>query len=212
MIEPDSFATSITSASEITASAILVAIAAGLAAMLALGFRSAQELERALSWAVRAVNRLLRPVLRRDYLSIAAAHNFSADAAEALVAMRRSPASLAMPAALALSGKALLISILFLVFLAFKQPFSVGTLIAGFSISYLFLIVSPTPSGIGVVEGVMALTLRSLRVPLGPATIITLAYRAFTFWLPLPLGLFAFRLLGRKKRALAPIDVQTPEE
>jgi uncharacterized protein (TIRG00374 family) len=97
---------------------------------------------------------------------------------------------------LALTNKTLLISVLLLVFLSFKAPISIGTLVAGFSVAYLFLIVSPTPSGIGVVEGIMTLVLRSMYIPLGTAVLISLTYRGITFWLPLLFGLFAFRRLS----------------
>jgi uncharacterized membrane protein YbhN (UPF0104 family) len=46
-----------------------------------------------------------------------------------------------------------------------------------------------------VVEGVLALALNSLRVEWSQAVIITLAYRAVTFWFPLGIGAFAFRRL-----------------
>ena len=74
-----------------------------------------------------------------------------------------------------------------------------GMIIGGFAISYLFLIVSPTPSGIGIVEGIMPLALSSLRVPWSQAVIITLAYRGITFWFPLGAGALAFRALNRVK-------------
>jgi uncharacterized protein (TIRG00374 family) len=80
-------------------------------------------------------------------------------------------------------------------FLAFQVPFSIETIIGGFAISYLFLIVSPTPSGIGIVEGIMPLALTSLRVPWSEAVVITLAYRAVTFWFPLAVGAWAIRRL-----------------
>ncbi|MEN6393539.1 MAG: lysylphosphatidylglycerol synthase domain-containing protein, partial [Anaerolineaceae bacterium] len=72
---------------------------------------------------------------------------------------------------------------------------SLGTLIAGFTIGYLFLIVSPTPAGIGVVEGVLTISLRSLNVTLSDSAIITLAYRGITFWVPFIIGFFALRIL-----------------
>jgi len=100
---------------------------------------------------------------------------------------------------LALSGKAFQVSILFLVFMAFQQPFSVGTLIAGFSIGYLFVIVSPTPAGIGFVEGILTLTLTSLRVPLAAAAVISLAYHGMVLWLPLSYGALSFRWITREK-------------
>jgi hypothetical protein len=82
-----------------------------------------------------------------------------------------------------------------MMFLAFGTEISIGTLVAGFSIGYLFLIVSPTPAGVGFVEGGLTLALTSLSVPLGAAAVITLAYRGITFWLPLLLGMLAFRIL-----------------
>jgi uncharacterized membrane protein YbhN (UPF0104 family) len=78
-------------------------------------------------------------------------------------------------------------------------PTTPGTLIASFSIAYLFLIVSPTPAGLGFVEGVLPLALTSMYVDLGQATIVTLTYRTFTFWVPLLVGMFCFRSLGGSK-------------
>jgi glycosyltransferase 2 family protein len=184
-------------AGEIVASAILLAIACGIGTLVYLGMRSADQLGAALAWLGARVNAVLRPLIKREYLNLERAHAFARDAAQGLQEARRRPETLLLPGALALSSKALLISILFLVFMAFRQPFSVGTLIAGFSIGYLFLIVSPTPSGIGFVEGILTLTLVSLRVPLAPAALIALAYRGITLWLPLAYGGLALRWAGR---------------
>jgi uncharacterized protein (TIRG00374 family) len=110
------------------------------------------------------------------------------------------------PFLFALNNFALLICVLAFTFLALGTPFSVGTLVGGFAIGYLFLIVSPTPSGLGVVEGVMTLTLASLRVQLEAAALITLTYRFITFWFPLAVGAVAFRLLGGGKPKPQPTD------
>lgn len=91
-----------------------------------------------------------------------------------------------------------MISLRFMMFAAFHQTLSVGTLVAGYSIGQLFLIVSPTPSGIGFVESAMTLGLRGLRVPLDSAAVITMAYRGFTCWLPVVYGLAAMRVLDRR--------------
>ncbi len=185
---------------ELVASSILVAVAAFLALFIFLGTRSAKSLGRLLAWMGRQVNRILRPFIKREYLSEKRAYEFAHDAAAGLSELRRKRENLFLPAALALSSKALLISILFLMFLAFKVPFSVGTLIAGFSIGYLFLIVSPTPAGIGVVEGALTLVLNSLNVSLGAAAVLTLAYRGITFWVPLFGGMLAFRWLSQTEK------------
>jgi len=185
------------SAAEVIASVILVLIAAGLATLLYLGMRSADQLGRVLAGMASLVNRIARPFIHHDYLNVARAREFAHDASEGLHEARRTPGNLLLPGALALSSKAFLISILFFVFLAFRQPFSVGTLIAGFSIGYLFLIVSPTPSGIGFVEGALTLALTSLRVPLAPAALISLAYRGISLWFPFAYSAIAFRWVSR---------------
>jgi glycosyltransferase 2 family protein len=94
--------------------------------------------------------------------------------------------------------------VFFLNFLAFKVVVSSGTIVAGYSIGYLFLIVSPTPAGLGVVEGMLTLTLRSMYVPIGAAAVVTLGYRCFTFWLPFLFGLISFRWLERSSRISMP--------
>jgi uncharacterized protein (TIRG00374 family) len=106
--------------------------------------------------------------------------------------------SLLKPMLFALANKALLIGVLAASFLSFEVPLTAGTVIGGFSITYLFLIFSPTPSGIGIVEGIMPLALSSLRVSWSQAVIVTLAYRGITFWVPLGVGAVAFRVLNRK--------------
>jgi uncharacterized protein (TIRG00374 family) len=198
------------SGAEIVASLILVCIAAGLATLMYLGMRSAERLGRALAGIAIFVNRLARPFLHRDYLEVARAYEFAHDAAEGLHEARRTPGNLLLPAALALSSKAFMISILFFVFLAFRQPFSVGTLIAGFSVGYLFLVVSPTPSGIGFVEGALALVLASLGVPLAASVLISLAYRGITLWFPFAYGAIAIRWVSRTSADSTPDQRSDP--
>ncbi len=182
-------------AGELIASSILVLIAGFLATLLYLGMRSENELATVLAWLVRHVNHILKPFIQRQYLSETRARIFAHDAAQGLREVRHSPENLFFPAALALNNKALLISVLLLMFMAFDVPLSLGTLIASFSIGYLFFIVSPTPAGIGFVEGALTLALGSMYIPLGAAAVVTLAYRGITFWVPLALGGIALRIL-----------------
>ncbi len=182
-------------AGEITASLILFTIASLLAFTLYLGWRSAKAMGNFLARLSRLVNAILRPVLHRDYLREERAHEFAHEMADGLASLPQSPGSLVRPLLLSFLNKALLICILLCVFLAFQVPHSPGTIIGGFAIGYLFMVVSPTPSGIGVVEGVLPLALRSLRVVWSQAVVITIAYRAITFWVPLGIGAWAFRSL-----------------
>ncbi len=123
------------------------------------------------------VNRILRPFIHREYLSEARAHLFAQDTSDALNELRQKPKNLFLPAILGITSKAFLVLILLLMFLAFSVPVTLGQLIGGFSIGYLFLIVSPTPAGLGFVEGGLTLALTTLNVPIGAAAVITLAYR-----------------------------------
>jgi hypothetical protein len=185
--------------SEIAASAIMFAIAAALGILLYLGSRSAKALGSALAWMARLVNRIVHPFIHRPYLSEARAYQFASEMAADLQSLPGRLHGLIQPMMLSLLNKSLLMGVLIAAFLAFQVPFSAGTIIGGFSISYLFLVVSPTPSGIGIVEGIMPLALSSLRVPWSQAVVITLAYRGITFWFPLAVGALALRILNRQK-------------
>ncbi len=189
---------------ELAASFILLLLASGLAFLLYLGVRSAESLGQALARLARLVNHLVHPFIKRDYLSEERAYEFAHEAADGLKQIRKQPANLYLPGLLAISNKLLLLSVFTLIFLSFEVPFSTGTIVAGFSISYLFTIVSPTPSGIGIVEGMLALTLGSLNVPLGAAAVLAIAYRGITFWFPLLIGLISFRILSSVPRRETP--------
>ncbi len=195
-------------AAEITASLILLAVASVLAFLFYLGYRSAEALGVALAKMARLVNLILHPFIHREYLSEPRAHAFASEIASGLAALPEKPRSLIKPFLLSLTGKALLMAVLICSFLSFDVPFTAGTIVGGFAIGYLFLIVSPTPSGIGVVEGAMAIVLRSLGVQFSQAVIITLAYRGVTFWLPLVIGALAFRFLQAKGTPAPEIDTQ----
>jgi uncharacterized protein (TIRG00374 family) len=184
---------------ETTASVILLFGALGFTVVLYLGLRSEKLLGRVLAWLARVLNHIVKPFIKRPLVEEQRAYTFAHDAAEGIEALRRNPHRLLRPLLLSLAGKTLLILIFLLVFLAFKVPFSAGTIFAGFSLGHLFVIVSPTPQGIGIVEGVLTLALTSLWVKVEAAAIITLVYRAYTFWLPFFFGMYALRRLAAQK-------------
>jgi uncharacterized protein (TIRG00374 family) len=171
-----------------------------------LGYKSADQLGKVLARLSRLVNWISRPFIHRDYLKVENAHFFAQEVAEGVSLMRGKRKELLWPFLFALNNKALLICVLAFTFLALGTPFSVGTLVGGFSIGYLFLIVSPTPAGVGVVESILPVALNSLRVPWAAAVLITLVYRGITFWFPLAVGGIAFRLLERQPKPLPALD------
>ena len=180
----------------ITASAFAISIAVVLIMLTLLGIQSAERLGQAVLSLTNLINRILRPFLRREFISLSRSQRFADDFSEGLQQIRSSPSGLILPAILALTQKVLMIAILYLVSVAFHYPFNFDTLIACFSTSYLFTIVSITPSGVGFVEGAMTLYLKALQVPLATSAVISVAYRSITFWLILVYGIVAIRWVG----------------
>lgn len=193
---------------EIGASLILLAVACVIASILYLAYRSPLKLGITLAAAARFLNAAVRPFIRRDWLSEARAHEFAQEVSSGLGALPRKPVSLLRPFLLSLLNKVLLMGVLVFNFLSFDVSFTLGTIVGGFSMAYLFLIVSPTPSGIGVVEGILPLALHTLGVDIAQAVIVTLAYRGLTFWLPLAVGALALRFLNLNG-AKTPADIQS---
>ena len=186
---------------EVFASGILLFGICVLGGLIFLGMRSGEALGKVLTWMSRQVNRFVWLFIHREYLSEAHAYSFALDASGGLVRLRQEPKNLIIPFFLSILARILQLLILMMVFLDFHIPFSLGTLIGGYSIGYLFTIVSPTPAGIGFVEGALTIALRSLNVPLEQATIVTLAYRMVTFWAPFVVGALAVRWLMHEKKA-----------
>jgi glycosyltransferase 2 family protein len=186
---------------ELSASAILLLLSIVLAGLMYLGMYSADLLGKVLAGFARNINRVFHLFIKREYLSEKRAYAFAAEAAQGIQEFANSPSLLILPSLLAIAKQGLLVMVFFFNFLAFKVSISLGTLIAGYSIGYLFVIVSPTPAGLGVVEGMLTLTLRSMYVPIGAAAVVTLGYRFFSFWYPFIFGLISLRWLekGYKK-------------
>ncbi|HHW43707.1 MAG TPA: flippase-like domain-containing protein [Desulfotomaculum sp.] len=76
-------------------------------------------------------------------------------------------------------------------FLAFGCGPGPGRLITGYAVGVLFMIVSITPQGVGLMEGAMTAAYTSTGVPLEQAVLVTFIYRAISLWLPV-LGGFIF--------------------
>jgi phosphatidylglycerol lysyltransferase len=182
---------------QVLGAVLLLTIVAGTAAVLMLGLWQPDRLRRFLQWLLRTLNSLAGRFGRPEPLKPDWADRNVAEFTEAALAIAAHPAGLTRTLGLALAAHLLDLASLFTLFLAFRHPVGLGTLTAGFAVGVLFWIVSITPEGIGVVEGVMALVYTSLGVPADTATVVAVAFRGLTFWLPLAIG---FLLLRRSLR------------
>jgi uncharacterized protein (TIRG00374 family) len=88
------------------------------------------------------------------------------------------------------------ILVLWACFRAFGQSPPGGVLVQGFFIGMLGNLL-PKPGGVGGVEGGMIATFAAFDVDTGLAVVAVLAFRAFTFWLPLIPGVIAYFQLRR---------------
>ncbi len=181
---------------ELISAFILLLMTGGLTGVLGLGLWRPRQLHRLLHWLQATANRLGSWVGRPVLLVEDWAERHAADFTQASRSISRHPLRLGRTFGVALISHVVNVSSLYLLFVAFHQSITVGPLVAGYAMGTLFLIVSPTPMGIGVVEGVMPLVFISLGVPHSVAILVTLAYRGLSFWLPLLAG---FILLHRVK-------------
>ncbi len=121
------------------------------------------------------------------------------DARAALLRIRQRPGDLLRPLGHAALGQLLGLATLAAAFRAVGFHPGLHALAAAYAAANLLMVVSITPSGIGVVEPAMTAVLVSLSVPLAVAAAATVIYRALTFWVPLLAG-FASLHLGRTKQ------------
>jgi uncharacterized protein (TIRG00374 family) len=75
------------------------------------------------------------------------------------------------------------------VVLAFHQWLAVPYLLIAYAVANVVGTFSPTPGGLGAVEGVMIALLAGFGLGSSAAIAIVLVYRLINFWLPVPLGL-----------------------
>lgn len=193
---------------DITAAAILLLLIGGLTVALLLGLWRPHLLLRILHFTQRVVNRAAGwfkrpPLLPEDWAAVHAM-DFSA----ASIAISCEPWKLSRAFIIALFAHGVNLTSLFALFLAFYGPVDVGKVLAGYAIGNLFWIVSITPQGVGVVEGVMTLVYSSLKIPVAKAAVIVLAYRGLGFWLPLIIG----SILVRKVRTFTELPPPQPGE
>ncbi len=184
----------------------VTAVALGQYAVLLWAMLAPAKFERGAGWVVARLNRLAQRVARRDVLAPARLPALIAEAAEGLAALRRHgwPTHLALFVC-AFVPKLLQCGLFALVLRAFGQSATIDVVVTGVSLAALFSVVSPTPLGVGVTEGALALVLTWFGQPLATALIVALAYRALSLWWPFLYGFAAFQLTGlRLMRRPAP--------
>ena len=107
----------------------------------------------------------------------------------------------ALAAATFWQGMVLLLSViaLYLVALAIGYPLAFPVAFVTFTLTKFISMFAFIPGALGVFEGGMTLILVSFGNPAQPAFAITLLFRAFTFWFPMPIGWILFRYISHRQ-------------
>jgi uncharacterized protein (TIRG00374 family) len=123
-------------------------------------------------------------------------HTFVEELGSAYNSIRKDPRDLTIAILLALLHHFMRLVTLYLIFASFGAYPAYRTLLAGYAIGALFVVVSPTPNGVGFVEGAMTIVFTSLGLPTALSATVTLIYRGLEFWIPFFIG---FVLLQRTR-------------
>jgi len=183
---------------EISAALVMLAADLVMIALVIFAWVAPHLLDTFLGWTSRALKTAFGWIKRDPPISEKQFNTFATDLKDAVSQMKLVGAGrLIEPFGHALLNETLHIVMFYLVALAFNVRLNFGVLVAAYSISVLFFVVSPTPGGLGFVEGTLILVLTTLGVPADSSTVITLAYRGITFWLPFVLGFAALRWFNR---------------
>src|SRR5579859_957595 len=187
---------------------VMVLLTGSLVGVLALGLEKPAWLRRLLGWAEHVINQAAARVGQKSPLSENWAEEHTAEFVTAAGAMRARPKKLGQLALVALAAHLADLGTLYCLFLAFGPRVPMGTLFAGYAMAILFWIISPTPQGLGIVEGAMTLALTSLGVNGSVAAVVTLTFRGLAFWLPFVVGFWLLRRLrsfGGRERTLSEV-------
>ena len=185
--------------SEVIGTAALVVLTGAMSGLLLLGLLRPTWVRAVLGWVQSAAARIASWLRRPPPLGAEWAERTTGEFIAVSQAVHAHPSRLAALLGIALAMHALDVSSLGTLFVAFRQAIDAGGVVAGYALGILTWILSPVPQGIGVVEGVMTLVFASLGVPAGSATVIALAFRGLTFWLPMAVGFLLLRQLRSLK-------------
>jgi uncharacterized protein (TIRG00374 family) len=180
----------------IAAALLLLMVVSLITGVLVLAMRYPLLLRRLFGQLQRGINALVRKIKNVTLITDEWVEVHTSEFIEAGAAIIAQPRWLLMTLAVLLAAHLVNMGVLYSLFLAFSQSIQIGPLVAGYAIGILFLIISVTPQGVGIVEGIMPLTFASLGVPASAATIAVLAFRGLTLWLPLLLGFLLLRRTG----------------
>lgn len=86
---------------------------------------------------------------------------------------------------------------LWMIFYAFGKTAPFAVIVLSYAVGRFLGAVSLLPGGLGSFDAAQIFMLKALGVPLAAATLVTLVFRVFAYWIPTPVGLYYYRKLLR---------------
>jgi glycosyltransferase 2 family protein len=170
-----------------------LAITGGMYWLIYSAGKNKPTLKRFLDWAKRVTNKVLIPFHKKIESTETTIDKFIDELENAYMAISKDKTNLFKAVgAISVSHFMYLAAIYVLFFSLGIEPLY-RVLLSGYAIGMMFVVISPTPNGVGFVEGSMVLAYGSLGIPGAAAATVTLIYRGFSFWLPLLIGFLALQ-------------------
>jgi len=160
-----------------------------------MGIFNKHFLKKIIIFIIKIVNFFTRSFIKKDVITNENIDHFYKEILYSLDQFKRDPHAFIEPLIFSLTGHLLQIVVLYLGFAAFGVFPDIEIVVIGYIFSVIFLLISPTPSGVGIVEPTMAICMSSLGVTIESATIATLVFRGIVFWMPFFVGFYATRKL-----------------
>lgn len=88
---------------------------------------------------------------------------------------------------------------IFILFLGFNFHPPFFAILIGATLAKVIAKISVSPGSLGFFEGAMVFFYVAFSIPFNLTVIVTLLFRALSFWLPMPIGLFLYKQLQRPK-------------
>jgi uncharacterized membrane protein YbhN (UPF0104 family) len=193
----------------VLAASLLLAAAALVIGGLVLAAVWPDHLAGLLGWGGGLIDHLGGALLHRDLLAEDRARRFGMQFGQAAAVLWAGRRRLPRPWLHVMLFDALQLGVLYAMLRAFPDggaALSPVTLVVVFTLGVLFSVVAVTPQGLGMVEVTLLGAFTMVGLPMGRAAVVVLAYRGFSFWAPLLVGLGALRWvrgLGRPSAAAA---------
>lgn len=170
------------------------ALSIGLSLLIFFAGRNQKLLRTILDWSKIKLNKLAKLFHREKFIkSETVVDSFINELKCAYLAIAKDQKQIYLACFYALVSHFMLLVSIYILFISLGIDPLYRVLISGYAVGVMLVVISPTPNGVGIVEGAMALAYSSMGIPGAAAATVTLIFRGLSFWLPLFIGFFALQ-------------------